>query len=347
MKKILLTGGGTGGHVYPNLALLPYLEKEYDVVYVGGEGNTLEKRLSEKAGISYYAVPGVKLVRSLSPKAVLNNLTIPTALARCIAKSKRLLLDLEPSLVFSKGGYVALPVVISARMLGIPVICHESDLTLGLSNKIGKLLGAKILTANPKSKEGAHVGMPLRDELFEGKNLRKSLHVKDGTPVLLVTGGSSGAKALNDFVFSHLDELTKKYFVLHLTGKGYSPPAHENYHPIAYSDDMPSLYRTADVIVSRAGATALFELSALSKKAVFVPLPKTASRGDQLLNADLALEYGGFVVLQEDIEILPSAISSALVSPPMQSLQTDTNGKILRAIRDSIRRGELCSNKKR
>lgn len=347
MKKILLTGGGTGGHVYPNLALVPYLKKEYDVVYVGGEGDTLEKRLSETAGINYYSVPNVKLVRSLSPKAIVNNLTIPTVLARSIAKSKKLLLDLEPSLVFSKGGYVALPVVISARKLGIPVICHESDLTLGLSNKIGKLLGAKILTANPKSEEGKYVGMPLRDELFDGKDLRKSLRIKDDVPVLLVTGGSSGAKALNDFVFSHLDKLTKEYFVLHLTGKGYSPPTHKNYLPIGYSDDMPSLYRTADVVVSRAGATALFELSALSKKTVFVPLPKSASRGDQLLNADLALEYGGFVVLQEDIEILPDAIATAFVSPPMQSLATDTNGKILREIRDSIRRGELCSNKKR
>lgn len=345
MKTILLTGGGTGGHIYPNLALIHDLKKEYRVVYVGGDG--LESNLVQRENVDYYSVPNVKFDRSISPKGIANNLTIPFTLSKCVAKSRKLLLDLKPDLVFSKGGYVALPVVISARRLGIPVICHESDLTLGLCNKIGKLLGAKILTANPKSKDGEYVGMPLRRELFEGKNLRKSLSVPNSTPVLLVVGGSSGAKALNDFVYSHIDNLTKKYFVIHVTGKGYPSPEHKNYYPVEYSDNIPDLYATADVVVSRAGATALYELSALEKRAVFVPLPKTASRGDQLLNADLALEYGGIVVPQEDISVLPEAIASALRAEPMKSLVCDTNGKILRIIRDSIRRGELCSNKKR
>ncbi len=344
MKTILLTGGGTGGHVYPNVALIPDLQQEYKVVYAGGKGDTLEKRLCKDLGVEYHAVKSVKLSRSFSMGAIANNLSIPFVLSSAISESRKILKEVKPSVVFSKGGYVALPIVIAAREMKIPVMCHESDLTLGLSNKIGKMLGAKILTANPKSTDGEYVGMPLRKELFSGKSMKKQLHADK--PVLLVVGGSSGAKALNDFVFENLTALTEKYFVFHITGKGYNPPTRENYHTVEYSDDMPSVYATADVVVSRAGATALYELSALKKRVIFVPLPKTASRGDQLLNADVAIEYGGFVVLQEDISVLPSAISSALHSPPMRSIATDTNGKILGIIRDSIRRGELCSNKK-
>lgn len=347
MKTIILTGGGTGGHVYPNIALLPDLKKEYSVVYIGGEGETLEKRLCAENDVDYRALPTVKLVRSTSPSATANNLSIPFKLSRAVTQAEKLIADIRPSLVFSKGGYVALPVVIAARKADIPVLCHESDLTLGLSNKIGKFLGAKILTANPDAKFGDCVGMPLRKELFSGKNLRKTLGVPDGFPVLLIVGGSSGAKSLNDFVIDNLDALTKKYFVLHIAGKNSTPKTRKNYYAVPYADDIQDFYETADVVVSRAGATALFELSALRKKCVFVPLPKAASRGDQLLNAELAKKYGARVVAQENLSSLPREIEIALSSPPMRKISTDTNGKILDLIRDSMRRGDLCSNKKR
>ena len=348
MDKIILTGGGTGGHVYPNLALIPSLQQEgFEVVYVGGEGDTIERRLTSPLGIEYHSLPMVKLVRGLSLKAVKNNLSIPIVLTRSIINAKKLLKQIEPSLIFAKGGYVSLPLVLAHGKT--PLLCHESDLSFGLANKIGKLMGGRMLTSNPATK-GECVGIPLRQELFAKNKVtaRRGLNIPQNDRVLLVMGGSSGATALNNAVVKHLSTLTKSFTVVHLYGnKNFTPPKRtDKYIPLPYADDMASLYAVSDVVLSRAGATAVAELSALGKKALFVPLPKGVSRGDQLDNALLAKSMGGRVLYEDNLDNLPEEIDKTLHSPPMKSTYGDTNGKIVAVIRDSISRGEKCKNKK-
>ena len=276
MEKVLLTGGGTGGHIYPNLALLPALYRlGIDAVYGGGEGDTPEHRAAVAAGLDFRGVPVVKFVRSASRAAIANNLKIPRILARGRAAAKEALLSEKPAVVFSKGGFAALPFVLAAADLGIPVICHESDKTAGLCNKIAARKGAFALSAYPGSRFGVFVGMPVREELFcKNRALaRESLGLPPEGKVLLVTGGSSGAKALNDALAEVLPALRGICTVVHLTGRGKSdglPPAGEGYLPMEYSDDMGTLYAASDLVLSRAGATAVAELSALGKRAVFV-----------------------------------------------------------------------------
>lgn len=355
---VVFTGGGTGGHIYPNLALIPDFEKSgYSAVYVGGEGEPMEKRLAKENGIKYYGVPCIKLMRSLSLQAIKNNLFIPFILIRAVKEAKRVLSEIAPSAVFSKGGFVALPVVIAARMLKIPIFVHESDLTLGLANKIAKLLGATVLKANPHAKfKGLSVGMPLRRSLFSvnKRQAREKLHIATDKKVLLVLGGSSGAKFINDAVFKNIKELTKNYFVLHVVGKGidgnlkYEKPDCPDYMQFEYADDIALFYAASDAILSRAGATAVFEIAALKLRAVFVPLPKGASRGDQRFNAELAKEFGGTVLYQDDgfqTNFLPS-IAAAFKNPPMRPVVFDANGKIVTVVCDSLSRGVKCKDKK-
>ncbi len=347
-KTVILTGGGTGGHIYPNLALVPDLKDAgFDVVYVGGKGETLESRLAKSADIEYYGLPTVKLVRGLSIKAVGNNLKIPFVLTRSVVEGRKLLKTLHPDLIFAKGGFASLPLVLAHGK--IPLLCHESDLTLGLANKIGKIVGGKILTANPKT-EGVYVGMPLREDLFETDqaSARKKLNIPLDDKVLLVVGGSSGANVLNKAVKDNLDKLTKKYTVIHVYGKKSEDKflKTQRYIPLPYADNMGELYAVSNVVVSRGGATAVHELAALKKRALFVPLPKGVSRGDQLDNVLFAKEYGGRVLYESELKAFCREIDKTLSSPPMIPMSLDTNGKIVEIIRDSISRGELCKNKK-
>ena len=348
MKKIILTGGGTGGHVYPNIALIPDLnDAGFQVVYVGGKGDTLEKRLCTELGVEYHGLPTIKLVRGLSLKGIVNNLKIPFVLMHSVADGRKLLKALQPDLIFAKGGYVSLPMVLSHGK--IPLICHESDLTLGLANKIGKVMGGQVLTSNPKT-QGEFVGVPVRRELFQVNPLeaRKKLNLSPHDRVLLVVGGSSGAKPLNDALMLKLPILTKKYVVIHLYGKApFNPPKRtDRYIPIQYADNMGELYAVSDVVISRAGATAVAELSALEKRALFIPLPKGVSRGDQLDNAVYAKTLGGRVLYESELKGLVREIDKTLSLPPMTKPSCDTNGKIVEIIRDSISRGDLCKNKK-
>ena len=356
----VFTGGGTGGHIYPNLALIPEFEKQgFSPVYIGGEGDVPERRLAKEKGIPYYAVPTVKFSRSLSLAGLKNNLRIPALLKDGIKEAKKTLAKISPAFVFSKGGFVSLPVVIAASKMNIPVFAHESDATLGLANKIARILGATILKGNPLAEfEGQEVGVPLRRELFEVDKQAaaeklgiKSLN-KNGKKVLLVLGGSSGASVFNDFVERNLDALTRKFFVLHLRGrmKGKSL-MHPDYLAFDYADEIGDFYAVSDVILSRAGATAVFEISALKKRAVFVPLPKGASRGDQIFNGELAKKYGGAVTPQiEDektfFDNILFSLGEVLKKPPMRPISADTNGKILRLVCDTLSRKVDYAEKK-
>lgn len=354
-RTIIFTGGGTGGHVYPNLALIPEFKKRgFLPVYVGGEGNTIERQLARDIGTRYYGIPTIKLKRSLSLDALKNNLKIPSELGKAVKAASEIIAKIKPDCVFSKGGFVSLPVVLAAKKANVPIFAHESDLTLGLANKIAKLKGATIFKANPHSKfDGIFVGMPLRNNLVykDKATAIKTLQINNTfkKPVLLVLGGSSGASAINDAVKKNIKTLTAKYFVLHVTGKnkGEQIKAHD-YLQFEYANDVALFYTACDVVVSRAGATSVFEISTINKHALFVPLPKGASRGDQIYNAALAEEYGASVIKQDShfFDDFPRAIETALQNPPMKPISSDANGKIADIVCDTLRRGEKCKNKK-
>ncbi len=287
MKTIVLTGGGTAGHCTPHFALLEGLEKHFDKIYYIGSESGIEKNLVAEKGIPYYEIPTVKLKRSLS----FSNLKIPFVLANSVSSAKKILKELKPSVVFSKGGFVGLPVTIASKKLNIPVIIHESDLTLGLANKIATRFSSATLTTfegTAKSiKNGRCVGSPIRKELFLGnpeKALKKYGFSKE-KPTLLITGGSTGAKYINDLTVKIAPELVKKFNVLHIVGKGnLTNLCIKGYYQTEFTD-MKEAYAVTDICVSRAGSNTLFELLALKIPTLLIPLPKAQSRGDQIENA--------------------------------------------------------------
>ena len=307
-KKIVLTGGGTAGHVTPNLALLPYLKAEgYEIVYIGSEKG-IERTLIEAEGIPYYSISTGKLRRYLSKENIKDMFRV----VKGIAEAKKLIKRLKPDLVFSKGGFVAVPVVLGAKSNNVPVIIHESDITPGLANKIA-MPSARVVCSTfpetlqyvPKGK-GVHTGTPIRKELFEGDR-QKGLAACKFTgekPVLLMMGGSLGAVKLNHCLREILPELVKTFDVIHLCGKG-NLDAHlreqDGYMQFEYvSDGLNDLFAAADFIVSRAGSNSISEFLALKKPHLLIPLSARASRGDQILNA-ASFEKQGFArVLDED-----------------------------------------------
>ena len=307
-KKIVLTGGGTAGHVTPNLALLPYLKQEgYEVVYIGSQ-NGIERTLIEAEGIPYYSISTGKLRRYLSKENVKDVFRV----LKGIAEAKRLLKRLKPDLVFSKGGFVAVPVVLGAKKNHIPVIIHESDITPGLANKIA-MPSARVICSTfpetlqyvPKGK-GVHTGTPIRRELFEGSRQKglSACGFSGEKPVLLMMGGSLGAVKLNNCLREILPELTKTFDIIHLCGKGNLDEALENrtdYKQFEYdSEGLNDLFAAADFVVSRAGSNSISEFLALRKPSLLIPLSARASRGDQILNA-ASFEKQGFArVLDED-----------------------------------------------
>lgn len=299
MKTVILTGGGTAGHVMPCLAIVPALKKYFDrILYIGGEG--MEKEIVPKV-LPYYSVPTTKLYRT----EIYKNVKIPFVLARGVAAAKDILVKTEPCVLFSKGGYAALPACLAAKTLQIPVVCHESDYTLGLANKWTARFAKLVLTSFIETRGGVYVGNPVRNEILSG-NREKAIQkyrISRHKPVLLVVGGSSGSSALNEVLYAGLDRFTQDYFVVHISGKsGDLSKKHADYLQIPYAEDLPDLFAASDVVVSRGGSNALSELAALGKNAVIVPLPKGNSRGDQILNARSYERRGFFTVLpQEDL----------------------------------------------
>ena len=294
MKTIVLTGGGTAGHCTPHFALLEGLEKHFDKIYYIGSELGIEKRLVTEKGIPYFEIPTVKLKRSLT----LSNLKIPFMLIKSVSSAKKILKELKPSVVFSKGGFVGLPVTIASKKLNIPVIIHESDLTLGLANKIASKFSSKTLTTFSSTakplKNGLCVGSPVRKELFLGN--RENALLKYGfskeKPTLLIIGGSSGAKFINDLTFKTAPELVKKFNVLHVVGKGnLNGLLLKGYYQTEFAD-MSKAYAVTDICLSRAGSNTLFELLALKIPSLIIPLPKGESRGDQVENAEYFYKQG-------------------------------------------------------
>lgn len=300
MRTIVLTGGGTAGHVLPQMALLPYLKPYFDrIVYIGGTG--VEKSIATQNGLPYHEITTVKLRRTLT----LKNLLIPFKLFKGIHEAKKILRELKPSVVFSKGGFVALPVVYAAASLGIKIVEHESDMSLGLANRLTAKKCQTLCTTFPLDKtkypQMVQTGAILRKSIYQGDPKQIRLPV-NGKPNLLVMGGSLGAMAINHAVWAALPSLCQHWNVLHVTGKGKSNSQYRNanYLQVDYLDAPQNAFAWADVVLARSGSGTVSELLALKKPAIYVPLPKNESRGDQIQNADFLCQLGVCEVLPQD-----------------------------------------------
>ena len=308
MKRIVLTGGGTAGHVMPNLALIPELQRlGWEIHYIGSRDG-IEKELLSGTGLPYYAIATGKLRRYLS----LKNFTDPFRVLGGLYQSFRLLKKIRPRLVFAKGGFVSVPVVIAAWLNKIPVILHESDITPGLANRICLPFASLVCVSFPETLKylppGKTVltGNPIRKFLLSGSRAEglALCGFAPDRPVLLVIGGSLGAARINSLIRAILPHLIKDFQVIHVCGRGRLDPALEKtggYRQFEFiGPELPHILAAADLCVSRAGANFLFELLALKKPALLIPLPKTASRGDQILNARSFAAQGFSMVLPEE-----------------------------------------------
>lgn len=331
MKSIALTGGGTAGHIMPNLALLPELYKYFDkVIYLGGNG--MEREIVPRYGISFIETPVVKLDRS----HLTENFKIPYVLLRGIREAKSALEGARVDVVFSKGGYAALPACFAAKSLKIPVVTHESDYTLGVANRLISTFAAATLTSFRETPGGIYTGNPVRPEIFRGSASKAREKYNLRSPhVILIFGGSLGAEAINKAVESGLDSLLSIGDVVHIAGKGAAASDRKGYVRLAFSDDMPDLYAAADVVVIRGGANSLAEVTALGKRALCIPLPKGASRGDQLDNAKSYQKAGAVHILEQSSltpESLYAAIDVLLSTQPPKGTYHNANEAIVKEI---------------
>lgn len=314
MSTIILTGGGTAGHCVPHLAILPYIKNDFDKIYYIGSKNGIEKNIIEKENLPYYSVPCAKLKRKLC----LDNLKIPFVVYSGIKKAQQILTKLKPDVIFSKGGFVAVPVVLAGAKLKIPIISHESDYTVGLANKLTSKLCKKVLTSFPETartlKNGEYIGAPIRKELFNADKEKslKYFGFNSDKPILLVTGGSQGSSTINNVLRQSLDILLTKFNVIHICGKNNLDKNinKTGYVQIEYLHNMEKAFSVASVCVSRAGSNTAFELINLKIPTVFIPLPKGLSRGDQVLNAQYFEKQGFACVLQQDLLTTTSFITA-------------------------------------
>ena len=318
-KKIVLTGGGTAGHITPNIALLPELEKAgYEVFYIGSYDG-MEKHLMADYHIPYYGIATGKFRRYFD----LKNFSDPFRVLKGFSEARKILKELQPDVVFSKGGFVSVPVVRAAASLKIPCVIHESDMTPGLANKLCIPVARKVccnfpetLSSLPAGK-AVLTGSPIRQELLSGDKYRarEFLHFTSDKPVILVVGGSLGAVAVNNAIRAILPELLKDFQVIHLCGRGKLDPSlngTEGYAQFEYiKEELRDLFALTDIVISRAGANAICELLALHKPNLLIPLSANASRGDQILNAR-SFERQGFSMVLEEEELTNETLLTAV-----------------------------------
>lgn len=298
MKKIVFTGGGTAGHVTPNLALVPFIHGA-EIHYIGSNG--IEKTLAKKAGLIFHEIPCVKLVRAFT----LKNLKIPFLLAGSVNAAKKILREIKPDVIFSKGGFVGLPVALAADNQ-TPLFLHESDMSMGLANRIAYRKCDVLFTSFDciKKKKAVFSGAPLRREIYCGdknKALKQSRLTDNGKKFLLVFGGSLGARSINKAVDDNLCALTEKYNVIHIRGKGNKLGITKTgYFEIEFTENIYDFFALSDIVVSRGGANSLFELMALKKPTLCIPLSKEISRGDQIDNASYFQKRGCLNILNDN-----------------------------------------------
>ena len=351
MKRIILTGGGTAGHVTPNIALLPRLkELGYDIQYIGSYTG-IEKELIEPFGIPYHGISSGKLRRYFS----VQNFTDPFRVLKGFREAHKLIRQLKPDVIFSKGGFVSVPVVLAGKRCKVPVIIFESDMTPGLANKIAIPSAAKVCCNFPETlkslPEGKAVltGSPIRQELLSGNKIAAMdmCHFTSDKPVILVIGGSLGAVAVNNAVREALPELLKDFQIIHLCGKGKMDESLkdvEGYCQFEYiKNELRNLFALADIVISRAGANAICELLALHKPNLLIPLSANASRGDQILNAR-SFERQGFSLVLEEEQLTKETLLAAVknlyenrttfINSMKNSGQQDSIGTIIKLIEE-------------
>lgn len=355
MVDIVFTGGGTAGHVTPNLALFPkLLDQGYSLAYLG-QKNSIEQNLVEQAGIDFYSISAGKLRRYLDWQ----NLSDVFRILLGIAQALLHLLKLHPRLVFSKGGFVSCPVVWAAWLLRIPVIIHESDISPGLANKLSIPFAKSVCYSFPETAAflPAHkrilTGVAIRDFLAQGEAQKGNqlCGFDNELPCIMIIGGSQGSHALNDIIRKNLPNLSQCYNICHLCGAGgldNSLNEHSNYKQFEYVDqELPDLFAMADLVISRAGATSVFELLSLAKPNLLIPLPLTASRGDQILNAQ-SFERQGFSIVakEENLKAHPEHLLAILEhcfqrvsqmhARMKESAQNNAKEKLISLIQSSI-----------
>lgn len=351
MKRIILTGGGTAGHVTPNIALLPRLkELNYDIDYIGSY-NGIEKELIEQLGVNYHGISSGKLRRYFS----LKNFSDPFRILKGLNEANKLMTSLKPDVVFSKGGFVSVPVVLAAKRHHIPVIIHESDMTPGLANKLSIPSATKVCCNFPETlkylpeEKAILTGSPIRQELLLGdkKTALEFCGLTEDKPVILIIGGSLGSAVVNDAVRAILPELLQNFQVIHLCGKNKVDSSFNHlkgYVQFEYvQNELKDIFALTDIVISRAGANAICELLALRKPNLLIPLSANASRGDQILNAR-SFERQGFsiVIEEEDLnnEKLLASIHSlydnrdSYTNAMSQSLQQNSIDTIIKLIED-------------
>ncbi|MCJ1763649.1 undecaprenyldiphospho-muramoylpentapeptide beta-N-acetylglucosaminyltransferase [Mammaliicoccus sciuri] len=308
MKKIAFTGGGTIGHVAVNLALIPEAQKrDIETIYIGSKNGIEKEMITDSAkDTKYIPISSGKLRRYLS----FENLKDVFKVLKGVLDARKVLKKEKPDLVFSKGGFVSVPVIIAAKSLKIPSIVHESDVTPGLANKISMKFANKMYTTFeetlkyvPKEKSD-YIGAIIREDLRDGSKEEgyQLTGFNDQLPVLLIMGGSLGSKALNKAIRDNLDYLTKKYQIIHLTGKGHVDHSIKNDNYVQYefvSNELMHFYAITDTVISRAGANAIYEFATLKLPMLLIPLGLDQSRGDQIDNAKIFEKNGYAKVLQE------------------------------------------------
>lgn len=318
-KRILFTGGGTAGHVIVNLALIPYFQREgWEIGYIGSKKGIERDLIAKVPNVTYYSISTGKLRRYIS----MENLKDPFKVLKGTFDAWRIIGKTKPDIIFSKGGFVSVPVIIAARLRGVPTIIHESDYTPGLANKLATPFAKKVLTTFPETlnylpnKKATYIGAVIREELFQGDENRGYEFTKltRNKPIILIMGGSIGSQKINEIVRETLDELLTSFQIIHICGKGNVDESieREGYVQFEYvNEELKDILAITDYVISRAGANAIFEFLALNIPMLLIPLSLAASRGDQIDNAKSFRKNGYAHVLQEE-EITPDTFVEAV-----------------------------------
>ena len=311
MKKIVFTGGGTLGHVMPNLYLIDELKSDYEIEYIGSEG--IERDEITKRNIKYHTIPTIKLVRG----KIFQNLKIPFVLLKSVSKAKKILKEIKPDIIFSKGGYVSLPVCIAGKMLKIPIVAHESDYNFGLANKIILKLCDKMCVnfrhLEKKNKKIVYTGPIFSREFEKTDRLKGDLTIYSNLPTMLVVGGSLGSKKINDLLLPIVKDLITKFNIIHVTGKGnIKLKSFDNYNSLELSDDMVNLYNLSDFVIGRSGAGVSAECFYKKLPMMLIPLENRATRGDQLLNAKYYEDQQVAKILKES-DLTPTKLYDEII----------------------------------
>lgn len=319
MKTIMFTGGGSAGHVTVNLALIPrFLEEGWAVDYIGSETGIEKDLITALPSVNYFAISTGKLRRYMDWQ----NVKDPFKTIKGVFQAYRLINKRKPKVVFSKGGFVSVPVVLGAWLNRVPVLIHESDITPGLANRIAIPFATGVCTTFPETAKMLqpdkcrHVGAVIREEVKQGnaKRGRDFCGFDFIKPVILIMGGSLGAKKINQTLRQALPYLTERFQIVHLCGKNNVDTSIEspNYRQYEYiNEQLPDIFAMTDIVISRAGSNSIFEFLSLKKPMLLIPLTKEQSRGDQILNAQ-SFEKSGYCDILYEERLTKESLSNSV-----------------------------------